>query len=95
MRKILTHTHTHPNSEHAPDSLFFGAAGAVSSCSPAMHARGLNHFPFSEEEPSKHMEDITTGGENGGEGQERKEEVNLTRGRSEVIQSIEERKKRD
>lgn len=27
-----------------------------------MHARGLNHFPLSEEEPSKHMENITTGG---------------------------------
>lgn len=75
-----THAHacTEKIPEHAPVSLFFGAAGAVSSCSPAMHARGLNHFPLSEEEPSKHMENITAGGGGRGEGQERKGEVNLT-----------------
>lgn len=43
--------------------MFFRAAGAVSSCSTAIHASGLNHFspnhPSSEEEPSKHMENIT------------------------------------
>lgn len=69
-----------------PTSLFFGAAGAASSCSPATHARGLNHFPLSEEEPSKHMENITAGGggskgETWRRGRGGKEgEVNLTRG---------------
>ena len=38
---------------------FFWAAGAVSSCSPAKHAGGLNHFPPHEEEPLEHMENIT------------------------------------
>lgn len=51
---------------HACGVFFFCAAGAAYSCSPAMHARGLNHFPPSGEEPPKHMENITGGGGGGG-----------------------------
>lgn len=101
--------HTYANAKrlpkHAPVSLFFRAAGAVSSCSPAMHARGLNHFTphpplfFSEEEPSKHMENITAGQEEVGEDGRWREEEEERRGafdrrRSEVAGSVEERKKR-
>ncbi|KAI9516892.1 hypothetical protein NQZ68_011369 [Dissostichus eleginoides] len=55
--------------------------GAVSSCSSAMHASGLNHFPLSDEEPSKHMENRTARQEKaGGRGarQEREPEYILT-----------------
>lgn len=65
-KSFAQYTHTHALAKHAPVSMvFFRAAGAVSSCSPAMHARGLNHFPLSEEEPSKHMRNTTARGVGG------------------------------